>query len=353
MKVRSGSHAPRHDVRGVTANMVDIDIVTPRDGRYISEGTIKQAPRSLCWQRMAIQLFPAHGSHGPRTPTMSGDGPTPFTECRNRETTARPLVIARQFCLHPNPDLFTDVCEPTKTIWLNIQARGAEWMEANTKTRRGHDARASAPFPPTKRPTSAFSTRPAHGSVEEFAGRQRYSHWSASVSRLTGHRRRGHHERMLATGTERDARNRHPQGSRVPGIKTFSCNSCSEATVMAAVGGAIGIGWAYGTQPCPTPCPSHHVSLSDRFCSATDLRCCCDSSVSIRRAGPRACTIEALRQESESHAYSVRHEHGGERSDGASHMSENKMRSFINRSRVVIGITVFFPWFLSCWCRGT
>src|SRR2546421_11993235 len=38
-KVRAGSHSLNDtNIRGVTANMVDIDIVTPRDGRYISEG---------------------------------------------------------------------------------------------------------------------------------------------------------------------------------------------------------------------------------------------------------------------------------------------------------------------------
>jgi len=35
-KVRAGSHALNDtNVRGVTANMVDIDIVTPRDGVHL------------------------------------------------------------------------------------------------------------------------------------------------------------------------------------------------------------------------------------------------------------------------------------------------------------------------------
>src|ERR1700740_3099277 len=38
-KVRAGSHSLDDcNVRGVTANMVDIDMVTPADGRYICEG---------------------------------------------------------------------------------------------------------------------------------------------------------------------------------------------------------------------------------------------------------------------------------------------------------------------------
>src|SRR5205807_5036900 len=38
-KVRAGSQSLEDcSIRGVTANMVDIDIVTPADGRYITEG---------------------------------------------------------------------------------------------------------------------------------------------------------------------------------------------------------------------------------------------------------------------------------------------------------------------------
>jgi len=43
-KVRAGSHSLNDtNIRGVTANMVDIDIVTPAEGRYISEGDDQSA----------------------------------------------------------------------------------------------------------------------------------------------------------------------------------------------------------------------------------------------------------------------------------------------------------------------
>jgi putative ABC transport system permease protein len=59
-KVRAGSHALNDtNVRGVTANMVDIDIVTPRDGRYISEGDDQsRAQVTMIGNDLATQLFP-------------------------------------------------------------------------------------------------------------------------------------------------------------------------------------------------------------------------------------------------------------------------------------------------------
>src|SRR5260370_1983620 len=59
-KVRAGSHSLNDtNIRGVTANMVDIDIVTPRDGRYISEGDDQsRAPLTMIGNDLATKLFP-------------------------------------------------------------------------------------------------------------------------------------------------------------------------------------------------------------------------------------------------------------------------------------------------------
>src|SRR2546430_17318045 len=47
------------NIRGVTANMVDIDIETPRDGRYISEGDDQsRAPVTMIGNDLAAKLFP-------------------------------------------------------------------------------------------------------------------------------------------------------------------------------------------------------------------------------------------------------------------------------------------------------
>src|SRR6202165_1213136 len=59
-KVRMGSQSLEDcNIRGVTANMVDIDIVTPADGRYISEGDDQsRALVTMIGQDVATKLFP-------------------------------------------------------------------------------------------------------------------------------------------------------------------------------------------------------------------------------------------------------------------------------------------------------
>src|SRR5215831_11401868 len=59
-KVRVGSQSLNDtNIRGVTANMVDIDIVTPRDGRYISEGDDQsRAMVTMIGNDLATKLFP-------------------------------------------------------------------------------------------------------------------------------------------------------------------------------------------------------------------------------------------------------------------------------------------------------
>src|SRR4029077_7622341 len=59
-KVRAGSHAHTDtNIRGVTANMVDIYIVTPRDRRYISEGDDQSRSQvTMIGNDLATQLFP-------------------------------------------------------------------------------------------------------------------------------------------------------------------------------------------------------------------------------------------------------------------------------------------------------
>jgi len=60
-KVRAGSHGLNDtNIRGVTANMADIDPVVPRDGRYISEGDNQsRAQVTMIGNDLVSQLFPA------------------------------------------------------------------------------------------------------------------------------------------------------------------------------------------------------------------------------------------------------------------------------------------------------
>src|SRR5207249_11819871 len=59
-KVRAGSHSLNDtNIRGVTANMADIEPVVPRDGRYISEGDDQsRALVTMIGNDLATQLFP-------------------------------------------------------------------------------------------------------------------------------------------------------------------------------------------------------------------------------------------------------------------------------------------------------
>src|SRR5215472_16066186 len=59
-KVRAGSQGlDDTSIRGVTANMVDIDMETPQEGRYITEGEDRsRAPVAMIGNDLATKLFP-------------------------------------------------------------------------------------------------------------------------------------------------------------------------------------------------------------------------------------------------------------------------------------------------------
>ena len=126
-KVRAGSHSLEDcNVRGVTANMVDIDIVTPADGRYISEGDDQsRALTTMIGQDVANQLFP----------NVDPIGHEILIDSRPFQVVgiARPIGSAfgqsqDNFVYIPIQTYFK-IYGTQDTIWVNIQARSAEWME--------------------------------------------------------------------------------------------------------------------------------------------------------------------------------------------------------------------------------
>jgi len=126
-KVRAGSHSLEDcNVRGVTANMVDIDIVTPADGRYISEGDDQsRALTTMIGQDVANQIFPNVDPIGHQIIIDS----RPFQVVG----IARPIGSAfgqsqDNFVYIPIQTYFK-IYGTQDTIWVNIQARSAEWME--------------------------------------------------------------------------------------------------------------------------------------------------------------------------------------------------------------------------------
>ena len=137
-KVRAGSHSLNDtNIRGVTANMADIDPVVPRDGRYISEGDDQsRALVTMIGNDLAGQLFPGVDPIGHellidgRPFQIVGIAKTIGTAFGQSQDNFAYIPIQTYFKMYGNND----------TIWLNIQARGATWL-------------------PMKKITSGFSTR--------------------------------------------------------------------------------------------------------------------------------------------------------------------------------------------------
>jgi putative ABC transport system permease protein len=126
-KVRAGSLSLNDtNIRGVTANMVDIDIETPRDGRYISEGDDQsRAQVTMIGNDLATKLFPNVDPVGHeilidgRPFQVVGIGKTMGTAFGHSQDNFAYIPIQTYFKMYG----------ANETIWVNIQARGPEWME--------------------------------------------------------------------------------------------------------------------------------------------------------------------------------------------------------------------------------
>jgi putative ABC transport system permease protein len=126
-KVRRGAESITDvNIRGVTANMGDIDPVTPRDGRYISEGDDQSRSQvAMIGNDLATKLFP----------NVDPIGREILIEGRPFQVVGVARIIGTAF--GQSQDNFAYVPMQTyfkmygtqDTIWLNIQARGPEWME--------------------------------------------------------------------------------------------------------------------------------------------------------------------------------------------------------------------------------
>src|SRR5256712_3426060 len=126
-KVRAGSHSLNDtNIRGVTANMADIDIVTPRDGRYISEGDDRSRTQvTMIGNDLVTKLLPDVDPIGHelliegRPFQIVGIAKTIGTAFGQSQDNFAYIPIQTYFKMYGTND----------TIWLNIQARGPEWME--------------------------------------------------------------------------------------------------------------------------------------------------------------------------------------------------------------------------------
>jgi putative ABC transport system permease protein len=126
-KVRAGSQSINDtNIRGVTANMADIDPVTPRDGRYISEGDDQsRALVTMIGNDLATKLFP---NVDPIGHEVLIDG-RPFQVVGVAKTVGTAFGQSQDNFAYIPIQTYFKMYGTNDTIWLNIQARGAEWME--------------------------------------------------------------------------------------------------------------------------------------------------------------------------------------------------------------------------------
>jgi putative ABC transport system permease protein len=126
-KVRVGSQSLEDcNIRGVTANMVDIDIVTPADGRYITEGDDRsRALMTMIGQDVATKLFPNVDAIG-RELLIDG---RPFQVVGIAKPIGSVLGQSQDNFAYIPIQTYFKVYGTQETIWVNIQARGAEWMD--------------------------------------------------------------------------------------------------------------------------------------------------------------------------------------------------------------------------------
>jgi putative ABC transport system permease protein len=126
-KTRVGSQSLEDsNIRGVTANMVDIDIVKPENGRYISEGDDQsRAQVTMIGNDLAAKLFPNVDPIG-REVMIDG---RPFAVVGVAKAIGTVFGQSQDNFAYIPIQTYFKIYGAYDGIWINVQARGAEWME--------------------------------------------------------------------------------------------------------------------------------------------------------------------------------------------------------------------------------
>jgi putative ABC transport system permease protein len=114
------------NIRGVTANMVDIDIETPREGRYISEGDDQSRTLvAMIGNDLATKLFPNVDPIG-REILIDG---RPFQVVGIAKAIGTAFGQSQDNFAYIPIQTYFKMYGTNETIWVNIQASGPDWME--------------------------------------------------------------------------------------------------------------------------------------------------------------------------------------------------------------------------------
>jgi putative ABC transport system permease protein len=256
-KVRVGSQGiDDTNIRGVTANMGDMDPVTPRDGRYISDGDDQsRALVTLIGNDLATKLFPNVDPIGREILIDS----RPFQVVGIAKAIGTVFGQSQDNFVYIPIQTYLKIYGSQDTIWVNIQARGPDWM-ARTQEESRVIIRARRHLSPNEPDNfGIFDSATLMDLWKNLTGVIATAMVGVvSVFLVIG----GVviMNVMLATVTERtrEIGVRKALGARRSDILL---QFLIEASVMAAVGGVIGVAVAYGIAALTTATTSVPMSV--------------------------------------------------------------------------------------------